>query len=196
MVSKRQLKQVYPLTERAHIMVSTMIWVGLINPPFEVPLGQKGVPLSVSLDHRFTSLGAATAFILWKREGKQRWDDHKASVSPHAGHGIPRTGMVAVGNVCLWLCKDVRICGACNSCPTAEPDSRQEFRQECSSSIIQHPACWAFSAANDVSLPSSFRNSSASQPSLHCQVATSVLHLSSQRKNWMAFDQCLLSFLS
>lgn len=72
MVSKRQLKQVYPLTERAHIMVSTMIWVGLINPPFEVPLGQKGVPLSVSLDHRFTSLGAATAFILWKKGEKAK----------------------------------------------------------------------------------------------------------------------------
>lgn len=125
MVSKRQLKQVYPLTERAHIMVSTMIWVGLINPPFEVPLGQKGVPLSVSLDHRFTSLGAATAFILWKREGKQRWDEQKVSVSPCAGCSTPRTGMAAAGDVHPWLYKDVGICGAFSSCSAAEFDFRQ-----------------------------------------------------------------------
>lgn len=193
MVSKRQLKQVYPLTERAHIMVSTMIWVGLINPPFEVPLGQKGVPLSVSLDHRFTSLGAATAFILWKREGKQRWDDLKASVSPHTGHSIPRTGMgllepCARGSVRMW--------GSVEPSTPAQLQNLtrgREARQEGSPSSIQHPAHWAFSAANDLS---SFRNSSASRPCLHCQVATSVLHLSSQRKNWMASDQCLLSFLS
>jgi len=99
MVSKRQLKQVYPLTERAHIMVSTMIWVGLINPPFEVPLGQKGVPLSVSLDHRFTSLGAATAFILWNREEKAKVRRPSGPLRLHVqagGHGHPWMGMAAI----------------------------------------------------------------------------------------------------
>lgn len=179
MVSKRQLKQVYPLTERAHIMVSTMIWVGLINPPFEVPLGQKGVPLSVSLDHRFTSLGAATAFILCKREGKQGEMSRRA-LCPHVLSE-------------MWLCEGLQSLQLLLSC------RGREVRQEGSPGIIQHPQLWAisaFSAANDVCPPSSFRNSSASQPSLHCQVATSVLHLSSQRKDWMASDQCLLSFLS
>lgn len=98
--------------------------------------------------------------------------------------------------LCVSMCRtrhskdsdggSVRMCGCVEPSTPAQLQSLtggREVRQEGSPSIIQHPARWALSAANDVRRPSSFRNSSASQPSLHCQVATSVLHLSSQRKN-------------
>lgn len=173
MVSKRQLKQVYPLTERAHIMVSTMIWVGLINPPFEVPLGQKGVPLSVSLDHRFTSLGAATAFILWKKEEKQRWEDQPAPESPCAGW---RTWQSEDGDgscqrrvYAAWLCKGtgtwaaehcVQLLLSCRACLDAsKTDTRGHSQRYLASCMLGFQCCSCCS--NYVHSPSSFRNSSA-----------------------------------
>lgn len=173
MVSKRQLKQVYPLTERAHIMVSTMIWVGLINPPFEVPLGQKGVPLSVSLDHRFTSLGAATAFILWKKEEKQRWEDQAAPESPctrwrtwqsEDGDGGHQRHVYAT-----WLCKVmgtwavehcVQLLLSCRArLDASKSDMRGHPRRYPASCTLGCQRCSCCS--NYVRSPSSFRNSSA-----------------------------------
>lgn len=195
MVSKRQLKQIYPLTERAHIMVSTMIWVGLINPPFEVPLGQKGVPLSVSLDHRFTSLGAATAFILWKKEENQRWEDQAAPVSLPGMEDIgnPRTGVVAIRDMRM-PCGSARTWGpglqstALNSCSAAESGLMQASQtREGIHGIISILHAGAFSAAAAawimcVLLPH-LETALPFSPATHCQAATSLLHLSSQRKN-------------
>lgn len=142
MVSKRQLKQVYPLTERAHIMVSTMIWVGLINPPFEVPLGQKGVPLSVSLDHRFTSLGAATAFILWKKGGKkkQRLRDHTVHWSSCAERRRWQFNHRAIR--CAGLCKG---CAAVPRWRFAQWSLTQGRHVRGHSQL--YPTLWTFSAA-------------------------------------------------
>lgn len=126
-----------------------------------------------------------------RRKAEMRWPEGLCVSTCRTWHSKRMSETCAHGAV-----KDVGIWGAFSSCSAAEPDLRQGGQTGGSPSIIQHPARWAFCAANDVSPPSSFRNSSASQPSLGCQVATSVLHLSSQRKNWMASDQCLLSFLS
>lgn len=59
-----------PLTESAHIIVSTMVWVGLIKPLF--PFGSRGCVSSLhfklySFGRELTSdfAGAATALILW-----------------------------------------------------------------------------------------------------------------------------------
>lgn len=75
-----------------------------------------------------------------------------------------------------------------NFCSAAEPDLMQAGQtREGIHSIIQHPVRWAFSAAAAaqimcVLLPH-LETSLPFSPAVHCQVATTLLHLSTQRKN-------------
>lgn len=129
-------------------MVSTMIWVGLINPPFEVPLGQKGVPLSVSLDHRFTSLGAATAFILWKKGEKA-----KVERPSSAQRLLCRTEDVAIEGWGWWPLEMCR-------CHVALQERGEQgcvapclsFGMSDRGHSWHHLAFWAFSAAQVLSV--------------------------------------------
>lgn len=186
MVSKRQLKQVYPLTERAHIMVSTMIWVGLINPPFEVPLGQKGVPLSVSLDHRFTSLGAATAFILWKKEEKQSLETKRRSTcwmedlaSPGWGWQLSQT---CVRRVALQGHRHPATSAQQRRLTWHSRSVRRGHAQRYPVSCTLGFQCCSCSQITCVLLLH-LETTLPFSPADHCQVATSLLHLSTQRKN-------------
>lgn len=65
------------LTESAHIMVSTIVWLDLIKPLF--PLGSRGCAISepftrYSGGHEFVlpRTGAATALILWGKKINHR----------------------------------------------------------------------------------------------------------------------------
>lgn len=85
-----------PLTESAHIMVSTMVWVGgIIRPLF--PLGSRGWACSGAFLRYFSGqelapplTGAATAFIRCDGRGRleDNWKRSRKGVGGGAGRGL------------------------------------------------------------------------------------------------------------
>ena len=109
------------------------------------------------------------------------------------GRGKPKMGLVAIRDVRMSH-GSARTWGprlwstAFNVCSAAEPDLMQASQtREGIHSVIQHPARWAFSAAAAaqimcILLPH-LETTLPFSPAVHCQVATSLLHLSTQRKD-------------
>lgn len=104
-----------PLTESAHIMVSTMVWVGgIIRPLF--PLGSRGWACSGAFLRYFSGqelapplTGAATAFI--RCDGRGRLEDNWKRSRKGVGGGRGE-----VYNIWLELASISSSCVACMLC--------------------------------------------------------------------------------